>query len=157
MDIGPALYLLASLISRFLGYEASRTKTKFCTMCEIACDSQERLELRRNTTNRHLILDIILEWVQPTTVSSFSNFQEARGYLHFFGFEEGDQFVLQGDLNMACLRTAVKLLEQLQLQPGDGDSAGEDRAHVVSRLFNRYSGALLHGLNTCYNDDPVGY
>jgi len=87
----------------------------------------------------------------------FQIFKRHEDVYTFFGLKEGDQTVLQGDLNMACLRTAVKLLEQLQLQPGDGDSAGEDRAHVVSRLFNRYSGALLHGLNTCYSDDLVGY
>lgn len=71
VDAGPTLHLLASLISPFLGYEASRTKTKFCAMCEIACDSQESLMLRKNTNKRHLILDIIMEWVQPTTVSGF--------------------------------------------------------------------------------------
>ncbi|KAF8635007.1 hypothetical protein AX15_000591 [Amanita polypyramis BW_CC] len=133
VDIGPALYLLASLISRFPGFEACRTKTKFCAMCEVACDSHESVELRKDTNNRHLILDIIMEWVQPTN--------------------EGDQITFQSDVNMACLRTAVKLLEQLQLQPAEGESAGEDNAHVVSRLFNRYSGALLHGLDTYYNDD----
>jgi hypothetical protein len=154
VDVGPTLHILASLISRFLGYEASRTKTKFCAVCEIACDTHESLVLRKNTNNRHLILDIIMEWVQPTTVRSFS---DSRGMKYsYYGPEEGDQTSLQSDLNTACLRTAVKLLEQLQLQPGDGDSAGEDGVHVVSRLFNRYSGALLHGLDTYYNDDMVG-
>ncbi|KAK2465915.1 hypothetical protein APHAL10511_001556 [Amanita phalloides] len=135
VDIGPTLYMLASLISRIPGNEASRTKAKFCTVSEIASDSQESLQLRKNTNMRHLILDIIMEWVKPTN--------------------EGDPTHIQCELNMACLRTAVKLLEQLHLQPSESESAGEDGGHVVSRLFNRYSGALLHGLNTYYNDDAA--
>ncbi|KIL70462.1 hypothetical protein M378DRAFT_1044573 [Amanita muscaria Koide BX008] len=133
IDVGLIFSLLASLISRFPGNEASRIKVKFCGICDTACDSQEPLILRKDTNQRHLILDIILEWIKPTS--------------------EADQYTLQCDLNMACLKTAVKLLEQLQLQPPEGTSPEDDCVHVASRLFNRYSGALLHGLDTYYNED----
>ncbi|KAM6496242.1 hypothetical protein JOM56_008948 [Amanita muscaria] len=136
IDVGLIFSLLASLISRFPGNEASRIKVKFCGICDTACDSQGPLILRKDTNQRHLILDIILEWIKPTS--------------------EADQYTLQCDLNMACLKTAVKLLEQLQLQPPEGTSPEDDCVHVASRLFNRYSGALLHGLDTYYNEDAVG-
>lgn len=55
---------------------------------------------------------------------------------------------------MACLRSSVKLLDRLELRPV-GVNAGDDSVHVVSRLFNKYSGALLQALKTYQNDVPV--
>jgi len=57
---------------------------------------------------------------------------------------------------MACLRTAVKLLDHLQLRPVDPSNAGDDMVHVVSRLFNKYSSALLKCLEACHVEVPVG-
>ena len=48
-------------------------------------------------------------------------------------------------MNMACLRTVVKLLEGLRLQALDG-SSGDDASHVISRRFNRYQVLLLNAL-----------
>lgn len=56
---------------------------------------------------------------------------------------------------MACLRTSVKLLDRLQLRPTEGSNTGDDTVHVVSRLFNKYSGALLQGLEACHIDIMV--
>jgi len=56
---------------------------------------------------------------------------------------------------MACLRTSVKLLDRLQLRPMDISNTGDDTVHVVSRLFNKYSGALLQGLEACRMETPV--
>ncbi|PFH50162.1 hypothetical protein AMATHDRAFT_80979 [Amanita thiersii Skay4041] len=133
IDVGQTLHSLAALNTRFSGFEGNRTKIKYCLMCDMACESQDALILRKDTSTRHLILDMIMEWIQPT--------------------DDGDDTSLQSDLNMACLRTSVKLLEELHLQPAEGPSPGDDGAHVVSRLFNRYSGALLHGLDTYHQDD----
>ena len=59
------------------------------------------------------------------------------------------------ELNLACLRTAVKLLDRLELRPLDGSQTGDDSVHVVSRLFNRYAGALLQSLEACQSDGLV--
>lgn len=56
--------------------------------------------------------------------------------------------MLQQELNIASLRTAVKLLDKLQLRPLD-HAAVDDHVHVVSRLFNRYATTLLRGLDLC--------
>jgi neurofibromin 1 len=53
------------------------------------------------------------------------------------------------DLNMACLRAVVKLLDRLQLRPLDTSNTGDDAVHYVVRLFNKYSTALLMSLDTC--------
>jgi hypothetical protein len=59
---------------------------------------------------------------------------------------------------MACLRTSVKLLDRLQLRPVDVSNTGDDTVHVVSRLFNKYSGVLLQGLEVkgCQTENLVG-
>ena len=69
---------------------------------------------------------------------------------------DGDEAQIQAELNMACLRTSVKLLDRLQLRPVDVSNTGDDTVHVVSRLFNKYSGALLQGLQACLADNCVG-
>jgi hypothetical protein len=50
---------------------------------------------------------------------------------------------------MACLRAVVKLLDRLQLRPLDVSNTGDDDVHYVSRLFNKYSTALLTSLENC--------
>lgn len=61
---------------------------------------------------------------------------------------------VQNEVNIACLRTCVKLLDRLELRPLD-PSAGDDNVHVVSRLFIKYSNILLEGLEVCQLDIPV--
>ena len=57
---------------------------------------------------------------------------------------------------MACLRTTVKLLENLELKTLDS-SMGDDSGHVVSRLYLRYSSILLKGLDFCQPDASVSF
>lgn len=70
---------------------------------------------------------------------------------------EVDAIQLQYDINISALRTAVRLLDRLKLQsidtnvPHDGDDLG----HAVSRLFIRYSNALLRALDVCQSEQPV--
>ena len=54
-------------------------------------------------------------------------------------------------MNLACLRTAVKLLDNLDLQPLE-DAFGDDTGHTISRLNIRYSTVLLKGLDYCHPD-----
>lgn len=64
---------------------------------------------------------------------------------------------LQYDLNMACLKTTVKLLDRLKLQPIDSNVPhdGDDLGHAISRLFIRYSQVLLRTLEICQPDKLV--
>lgn len=48
----------------------------------------------------------------------------------------------QRDLNSAAFRATVKLFDRLELQPPDG-TTGEEAAHVVSRIFVRYTSVLF--------------
>jgi hypothetical protein len=64
---------------------------------------------------------------------------------------------MQIDLNFACLRTCVKLLDRLQIQSLDETTTGDDSIHVVSRLFHKYSGLLLRGNIDCQLDTVVRF
>jgi len=56
----------------------------------------------------------------------------------------------QYELNVASLRTVVKILERLKLQPLDNNSNdGDDSGHAGSRLFIRYTHVLLRALDIC--------
>jgi len=60
----------------------------------------------------------------------------------------------QYELNLACLRTIVKLLDRLQFtspEPANND----DIVHTASRLFNKYSSVLLNGFDYCQVELPV--
>ncbi len=67
---------------------------------------------------------------------------------------EGSLIRLRHDTNVASLRTVVRLLERLRLQPLES-SSGDDATHVVSRRFVRYQNVLLHALKNDSLDAAV--
>ncbi|KAG6896188.1 hypothetical protein C0992_009811 [Termitomyces sp. T32_za158] len=136
IDVSSTAVTLCSFLASFTGPSSYRLKIKFCMMSESACIRSDTLGMQKNSSARRHILDIIIGWMQPMTSSAGAG----SGYAN-----------LENELNMACLRTSVKLLDRLELRPV-GVNAGDDSVHVVSRLFNKYSGALLQALETYQND-----
>ncbi|KAG5648701.1 hypothetical protein DXG03_000048 [Asterophora parasitica] len=136
IDVSSTMSTLASFMTRFTGPPSFRLKTKFCAMCESVCNRTDTLAVRKDSSARHHILDIIIGWIQPTTGNT------------------GELATILNELNMSCLRTSVKLLDRLHLRPVDANT-GDDGVHVVSRLFNKYSGALLQALEAYHSDVPV--
>ncbi|KAJ7620066.1 hypothetical protein FB45DRAFT_146957 [Roridomyces roridus] len=132
IDVGQTIVSLALFIARFDSYSAARLRLKFCALCDAVCDRTDTLTLRKDSPARQKILDIVMEWMQsaPTTNT----------------YELGPT---QNELNIACLRTCVKLLERLQIQPQDEASTGDDSVHQVSRLFHKYAAFLLRGQEEC--------
>ncbi|KAF7352222.1 hypothetical protein MVEN_01185600 [Mycena venus] len=133
IDISSTMHALASFIARFDPQAASRLRLKFLMLCDAVCDRPETLTLRRDNPARQKILDIVMEWMQAAPSSQ-------------------DLTPMQNDLNFACLRTCVKLLDRLQIQSLDETATGDDSIHVVSRLFHKYSGLLLRGIVECQLD-----
>ncbi|KAG6919754.1 hypothetical protein DXG01_001588 [Tephrocybe rancida] len=138
IDVSSTMVTLSSFLASFLGSSSYRLKIKFCVMTESACVRSDTLGMQKNSSARRHILDVIIGWIQPTSASSTLSGSVA----------------LENELNMACLRTSVKLLDRLELRPMDANT-GDDSVHVVSRLFNKYSGALLEALGACQNDIPA--
>ncbi|KAJ7668141.1 hypothetical protein B0H17DRAFT_990194 [Mycena rosella] len=134
IDISLTMLALASFIARFDPQDASRLRLKFCVLCDAVCDRSDTLTLRKDNPARQKILDIVMEWMQTTPNGT----QELSP--------------IQGELNMASLRTCVKLLDRLQIRPTDETSTGDDSVHQVSRLFHKYAALLLRGHDECQLD-----
>ena len=56
---------------------------------------------------------------------------------------------------MACLRTAVKLLDRLQLKSADVSNSADETLHVVSSLFKRYADRLMSCMDRSKVDPAV--
>ncbi|KNZ78617.1 Neurofibromin [Termitomyces sp. J132] len=135
IDISSTAVTLCSFLASFAGPSSYRLKIKFCMMSESACIRSDTLGMQKNSSARRHILDIIIGWIQPTASLG----------------PRSVHMNLEIELNMACLRASVKLLDRLELRPVDVN-AGDDSVHVVSRLFNKYSGALLQALETYHSE-----
>ncbi|KAK0461601.1 uncharacterized protein EV420DRAFT_1526161 [Desarmillaria tabescens] len=132
LDITTTLQELAACLDRHNGSDAHRTKIKFCTLCDSVNDRTEALTLRKDNNARRSILSMVSSWIQTT----------------------GD-IMSRTELNMACLRTVVKLLDRLEFKPADPSTSGDDGSHFVTREFIKYSEVLLSGLEVCQIDAPT--
>ncbi|PPR04649.1 hypothetical protein CVT24_011867 [Panaeolus cyanescens] len=129
VDMSATMVTLASFIGGCEGPSLHRIRIKFCVLCEAVCSRQDNLNIRRDSSARHEILDYVLQWM---TLPSMN----------------GDYVPSQStnDLNMACLRASVKLLDRLHLRQGEQQANTGDESIHVSRLFNKYSSALLKSI-----------
>jgi hypothetical protein len=73
MDIGTTSLALAGFVNRFNDPMAYRIKIKFCAFCDSVCSRTDALSFRKDTADRHSILDIVMEWIQdPAPVGTMS-------------------------------------------------------------------------------------
>ena len=144
IDISSSMQILATFIARFSGPSTHRIKIKYCSLCESVCSRIDTLTIRRDSPARYIILDILLQWMSPRVRHSFF---PSKSRLTLLQIPEAPS-TIPDDLSMACLRAIVKLLDRLQLRSLDTSTTGDDAAHHVSRLFNKYSTALLASLET---------
>ncbi|KAH9927288.1 uncharacterized protein B0H18DRAFT_1161603 [Fomitopsis serialis] len=124
MDLGSTLAVIASFMGRFHDLNSYRLRLKFCSLCEGVFSQGESIAMRKDSSNRQKIADIVTEWIQDPALSD-----------HSFAAQ-------QRELNLLAFRAAVKLFDRLELQAADG-TTGEEAAHVVSRMFVRYTGVLF--------------
>ncbi|KAI5118442.1 hypothetical protein M0805_000576 [Coniferiporia weirii] len=130
IDLSQTLFTLTKFMDSFPYVDLLRFKTKFCAFCEVVCARAESFGLRSDDLMRNNLLNVVIEWFEPENA-------------------EHDDYALmrlKHESNLAALRTIVRLLERLRLQPLDV-STGDDASHVVSRRYIRYQNVLLHGLS----------
>jgi hypothetical protein len=58
------MQMLAVHITRFSGPSTDRIKIKYCGLCESFSD-RDTLTIRKDTSGRYVVLDIILQWMSP--------------------------------------------------------------------------------------------
>lgn len=64
IDISDILVALAGFIARFNNPQSYRIRLKLCALCDCVCERTDALTLRRDTSARHNIIDILMEWIQ---------------------------------------------------------------------------------------------
>ncbi|KAF9266130.1 hypothetical protein L218DRAFT_1016740 [Marasmius fiardii PR-910] len=131
IDISGTLTGLTNVIARYDSQDTFREKIKFCSLCDSVYERSDTLTLRKDSNARQNILDAVIQWINTPDVTQ------------------------QFELNLACLRTCVKLLDRLQLRQLDPSTTGDDSLHFVSRLFMKYQNILLNGLEICQVDPPT--
>lgn len=65
IDISSSMQMLAACIARFSGPSTDRIKIKYCGLCESVCSRIDTLTLRKDSSARYIILDILLQWMSP--------------------------------------------------------------------------------------------
>ncbi|KAL0576959.1 Ras GTPase activating protein ira2 [Marasmius crinis-equi] len=136
IDISGTLTGLTNVITRYDSQDTFREKIKFCSLCDSVYERSDTLTLRKDSNARQNILDTVIQWINTPDPMSDTHMQ-------------------QYELNMACLRTCVKLLDRLQLKQLDTSATGDDSLHFVTRLFIKYQTILLSGLELCQSDPPT--
>ena len=147
VDMSSSMQMLAIFLARFSGPASYHIKIRYCNLCESICNRTDTLTIRKDSPARYIILDVLLQWMSPRVRLSFIPSEIPPNMLQIS--ERPIPSTPFNHLNMACLRAAVKLLDRLQLRSHDISNTGEDAIHYVSRLFNKYSTALLTSLETC--------
>ena len=82
-DIPSLLYTVATFISRIDGADptSGRLKLKFCVLCNSVFSRTEPVMMRNKESSiRQSIIDIIIDWVQETTLVRSNTFISCGGY-----------------------------------------------------------------------------
>jgi hypothetical protein len=145
-DTGRIILNLARFVHRSgNSIVAVRMKTKFCSVMDSFIQKRDLLGIRKENHVRNAILLWISEWAFEDSPVRH-DFQKVlcinikrhsfQGDASWTEYETLQK--LKAELDLACLRTSVELLERLQLQPLNGTASGSESVHVQSRLFYRY-------------------
>jgi neurofibromin 1 len=71
IDVSVSLVALTGFIARFVSPLSYRIRLKLCALCDCACERTETLTLRTDTTARHKIIDVLMDWVQNPSAVRF--------------------------------------------------------------------------------------
>lgn len=141
VDISHLLLQLARFLQDSLISPAStRTKTKFCALCDLLFARADVFILKKSTQVRNTLLDSMVQWVgvpppQDLPVMEQEVFQR-----------------LQGELDVACIKAATVLLDRLRLQPLDG-LTGPDAGMAILRLFSKYLNFFVNAMERAASSD----
>ncbi|KAJ1309139.1 hypothetical protein OPQ81_004812 [Rhizoctonia solani] len=120
---------------------AMRIRVKFCQMAYNMFEKRDYLALEQELLLRGQLLEAFAEWAM---VELPPNTPDA-------------QHRTQGEVNAACLKTVVLLLDRFQLCAPDGQgTSDDDTSNVRSRLFYRYFQFFLRVVKQCFEKFPIG-
>jgi neurofibromin 1 len=112
-----------------------RVKIRMCYLVEVVARKKKIVNLRHDMKIRNHLLQILSEWMSRSNKVD-SPYSTAQGY-------KRDEFIrLQRDLDRACLRAVVNLLDRLSLQPPEV-AHDVDMLDARSNMFSVYFNAFL--------------
>ena len=133
VDVMGVLRAFADFLTRFDDPACAPIRMKFCAFCDTTLDSLAKVGIRKDTYHRQLILEMIMGWLQdPSTVRCLRSANGGQTERILQAVHQQQQF----DLNVASLKTLVRLFEKLELKPLD--NSGDDPFVFVMRLLGRY-------------------
>lgn len=154
-------------ISRFLNLPLPtasnlRTRTQFCGVIQICLKRKNIFTFHKDHSYRQLLLDNTMSWTStiPTAVCCpYFNFAPTRTPSNaIFKSPEAQlqpEFVRSlHSCQVAALRTASELAENLQLKPLEKPTSVDSPQNDASRLFQRYLVGFVRGLNLIKVVDP---
>ncbi|KAI8053543.1 hypothetical protein BDF21DRAFT_441145 [Thamnidium elegans] len=126
IDFSTLIHQFADYLNKLPNtYITLRIKIKMCLLIEAVMQKKEHIVLRDEMRLRNKLLEISVEWT--------SDFALQRKHV-----ETGQQAErLQKDLDHACLKSIVSLLQQLPLQPPEAVRPA-DIFSIKSKLFLKY-------------------
>lgn len=119
---------------------AMRIRVKFCNMTYNLFEKRDFLALEKELMLRGELLEAFAEWAM---VELPANTPDA-------------QHRTQGEVNVACLKSVVLLLDRFQLSAMENTSTEEDALNVRSRLFYRYFQFFVRVVRQCFEEFPIG-
>ncbi|CAE6527674.1 unnamed protein product, partial [Rhizoctonia solani] len=120
---------------------AMRIRVKFCQMTYNLFEKRDYLALEQELLLRGQLLEAFAEWAMVELPPHTPDAQHRT----------------QGEVNVACLKAVVLLLDRFQLgAPDNNQGMDDDIVNVRSRLFYRYFQFFLRVVQQCYEKFPLG-
>ena len=66
VDMISSMQMLATCITRISDPTTDRIKIKYCGICESVCSRIDSLTIRKESSARYIILDILLQWMSES-------------------------------------------------------------------------------------------
>ncbi|KAI9026450.1 hypothetical protein CLU79DRAFT_741805 [Phycomyces nitens] len=139
VDFSNLIHQYAQYLNRLGCTEMStKIKIKMCQLCEVLMDRKDRITLRQEFKLRNKLLEIIVEWTSDFALPDGTTYSGTSTNMIKF----------QRELDLACLKTIVALLQQLPLQTSE-PLHDTDSSQLKSRIFYKYFTFFLKLLNRC--------
>ncbi|CAG8523183.1 18947_t:CDS:10, partial [Racocetra fulgida] len=115
-DVGNLVLYFARYLNRLSASQVSlRIKKRMCILVELLMEKKDYVSLRLEIKLRNRLLEIIIEWTSDYNVKP----DNQNGSEQSMGGGANRNERMHRDLDQACLKTIVALLQQLPLQPSE--------------------------------------
>ncbi|RGB37714.1 hypothetical protein C1646_638789 [Rhizophagus diaphanus] len=140
-DIGGLVLSFARYLNKLGTSNTSlRIKKKMCQLAELLMVKKEYVNLRQEIKLRNHLLEIIMEWTSDFSKSDNSSVEN-----HSVSNKSER---LHRELDQACLKTIVALLQLLPLQPSE-IPPDSDLSQIKCKMFYKYFSFFIKLLNRC--------